>query len=108
MADGILHPQRTEVVVRGDGNCFYRAIALWRDETSDRNMGKFEACVAPILRNIRRYFSHSCLHHVYWRNMLRKVNLLGLGQKLLTSLVVQRCSRELLTYFQLKKKVAHF
>ena len=36
MADGILHPQRTEVVVRGDGNCFYRAIALWRDETSDR------------------------------------------------------------------------
>ena len=36
MAAGILPPQRREIVVRGDGNCFYRAIALWRDETSDR------------------------------------------------------------------------
>ena len=35
MASGILPPQRREVVVRGDGNCFYRAIALWNDEVSD-------------------------------------------------------------------------
>ena len=28
-------PQRREVVVRRDGNCFYRATALWRDEISD-------------------------------------------------------------------------
>jgi len=35
MAAGILPPQRREIVVRGDGN-FYRAIALWRDETGDR------------------------------------------------------------------------
>ena len=35
MADAILHPQRTEVVVRGDGNCFYQAIALWKDQTSE-------------------------------------------------------------------------
>ena len=68
------------------------------------NTGKFEACVTSLLRNIRRYFSHCCLHHVQWRNMLRKVSLLGLGQKLLTSLVVQHCSRELLAHFQLKKK----
>ena len=36
MAAGILPPQRREIVVGGDGNCFYRAIALWRDETGDR------------------------------------------------------------------------
>ena len=28
-------PQRSEVVVREDRNCFYRAFALWRDEMSD-------------------------------------------------------------------------
>ena len=35
MASGNVPPQRSEVVVRRDGNCFYRAIALWRDEMSD-------------------------------------------------------------------------
>ena len=30
-----LPPQRREVVVRVDGNCIYRAIALWRDEMSN-------------------------------------------------------------------------
>ena len=35
MASGNLPPQRREVVVRRDGNCFYRAIALWNDEVSD-------------------------------------------------------------------------
>jgi len=35
MASGNVPPQRREVVVRGDGNCFYRAIALWRDEMTD-------------------------------------------------------------------------
>ena len=77
MADGILHPQRTEVVVRGDGNCFCRVIALWRDETSDRNTGRFEARVTPLLRNIRRYFSHCCLHHVQWKKHVKKSKLAG-------------------------------
>ena len=35
MASGNVPPQRSEVVVRGDGNCFYRAIALWREEMTD-------------------------------------------------------------------------
>jgi len=34
-------PQRRGIVVRGDGYCFYRAIALWRDETSDRKHEEF-------------------------------------------------------------------
>ena len=37
MASGNIPPQKREVVVRGDGNSFYRAIALWRDEMSDEN-----------------------------------------------------------------------
>jgi len=36
MASGNLPPQRREIVVRGDGNCFYRAVALWRDETNEK------------------------------------------------------------------------
>ena len=35
MASGNVPPQRSEVVVRENGNCFSRAIALWRDEMSD-------------------------------------------------------------------------
>ena len=34
-ASGNFPPQRREVVVRVDGNRFYKAIALWRDEMSD-------------------------------------------------------------------------
>ena len=35
MASGNIPPQRREVVVRGDGNSFYRSIALWTDQMSD-------------------------------------------------------------------------
>ena len=35
MASGNIPPQRREVVVRGDENSFYGAIALWRAEMSD-------------------------------------------------------------------------
>ena len=28
-------PQRREIVIRGNGDCFYPAVALWRDETND-------------------------------------------------------------------------
>ena len=35
MDSGNVPPQRSEVVIRGDRNCFYRAFALWRDEISD-------------------------------------------------------------------------
>ena len=29
-------PLRREVVVHGNGNYFYRAVALWKDEISDK------------------------------------------------------------------------
>ena len=41
MASGNVPPQRSEIVGGGDGNCFYRANALWRDEMSDEN-SKYE------------------------------------------------------------------
>ena len=47
-ASGKLPPERREVVVRGDRNCFYRAIALWRDEMSDEKLeeiNKFSSCL---------------------------------------------------------------
>ena len=53
MADAILHPQRTEVVVRGDGNCFYRAIALWRDETSENK----PSSVVMALDNVEQLYA---------------------------------------------------
>ena len=56
MADGILHPQRTEVVVRGDGNCFYRAIALWRDETSDRKHGEIRRLSNSLIEKYPQVF----------------------------------------------------
>ena len=28
-------PQRREVIINGNGNCFHRAVALGRDETGD-------------------------------------------------------------------------
>ena len=40
MASRNLPPQRREVVVRGDGDCFKRAIALWDDEISDEKLKK--------------------------------------------------------------------
>ena len=47
-ASGNLPPQRREVVVRVDENCFYRAIALWRDEMSDEKheeIHKLSSCL---------------------------------------------------------------
>ena len=38
MASGNVPPQRSDII---DGNCFYRANALWRDEMSDEN-SKYE------------------------------------------------------------------
>ena len=48
MDSGNVPPQRSEVVVRRDKNCFYRAFALWRDEMSD---GKHEE-----IRRLKCYY----------------------------------------------------
>ena len=40
---------RDEVVVRGDGNCFYRAVSLWKDGNTDRNHTKLREIVNKVL-----------------------------------------------------------
>ena len=41
--------QRREIVVRGDGNCFYRAISLWNDTNSDQNYDEIRSLVNQIM-----------------------------------------------------------
>jgi len=57
MATGNVPPQRREVVVRVDGNCFYRAIALWRDEMSDEKHDEIRRLSSTLIEKIRRFFS---------------------------------------------------
>ena len=59
MASGNLPPRRREVVVRGDGNCFYRAIALWNDEISDEEIRALLSSCATLI-----FSSNSVEDHV--------------------------------------------
>ena len=52
MASGNIFPQRREIVVRGDGNSFYRAIALWRDEMSDEETHRLSSCLIEKNRTV--------------------------------------------------------
>ena len=54
MAENI-PPQKREVVVSGDRNCFYRAVSLWKDEISDEKQKKSLGQVI-ICREISRDF----------------------------------------------------
>ena len=56
MASGNLPPQRREIVVRGDGNCFYRAIALWRDETSDKKHEEIRRLSSSLIEKTPKVF----------------------------------------------------
>ena len=62
MASGNLPPKRREVVVRGDGNCFYRAIALWNDEISDEKHEEIRALLSSCATLI--FSSNSVEDHV--------------------------------------------
>ena len=58
MASGNVPPQKGEVVVRGHGNCFYRANALWRDEMSDEKYEEIRRLSSALIeKKIRRFFS---------------------------------------------------
>ena len=70
MASGNVPPQRSEVVVRGDGNCFYRAIALWRDEMSDEKHEEIRRLSSTLIKKNPKVFqpllfsSNSVKEHV--------------------------------------------
>ena len=57
MASGNVPPQRSEVVVRGDGNCFYRAIALWGDEMSDEKHEEIRRLSSTLIEKKTEGFS---------------------------------------------------
>ena len=60
MASGNLPPKRREIVVRGDGNCFYRAIALWNDEISDEKHEEIRALLSSCATFLFEFRGGSC------------------------------------------------
>ena len=63
-------PQRSEVVVRGDGNCFYLGISLWRDEMSDEKHEEIRRLSSALIEKNPKVFqpllfsSNSVKEHV--------------------------------------------
>ena len=45
-----------EMVVYGDGNCFYRAISLWNDRTTDQNHGRVRTLINRVLESFPSKF----------------------------------------------------
>jgi len=70
MPTGNVPPQRREVVVRGDGNCCYRAIARWRDEMSDEKHEEIRSLSSTLIDKNPKVFqpllfsSNSVKEHV--------------------------------------------
>jgi len=84
MASGTVPPQRREVVVRGDRNCFYRVIALWRDEMTDEKHEEIRRLSSTLIQKNRRSFSRHCSLRTLWGTTLRKARSWELGKKLST------------------------
>ena len=70
MASGNLPPHRREVVVRGDRNCFYGAIALWNDEVGDEKHEEIRRLSSSLIERNPKVFepllfsSNSVENHV--------------------------------------------
>ena len=52
----MLCANRKEIVVRGDGNCFYRAIALWRDQMSDQRHEEIRKLTCDLIEEYQPKF----------------------------------------------------
>ena len=81
MASGNVPGQRSDVI---DGNCFYRANALWRDEISDEKHEEIRRLRSPLIENNPKVFqsllfsSNSLKEHVKKSNITASVNYLHL------------------------------
>ena len=90
MASGNVPPQRTDVVVKGDGNCFYRAIAFWRGEMSDEKHEEIRRLSSTLIEKNPNVFQPLLFSSNSVKDHVRKAKSLELGQKLWTYLVVHR------------------
>ena len=66
MAENI-PPQKREVVVSGDRNCFYRAVSLWKDEISDEKQKKIPRSSDNLSRKIQRFLGSHFSPPTLWR-----------------------------------------
>ena len=58
-------PERREVIVSGDENCFYRAVALWKNEISDEKRKEIPRSSDNLSRNIQRFLSSQFLLELF-------------------------------------------
>ena len=81
MASGNVPPRRRAVVVRGDGNCFYRAIALWRDEMTDEKHEEIRRLSSTLIQKNPKIFQPSlfCLNSV--REHVKKSKIMGTSRR---------------------------
>ena len=101
MFSRVLPLGKKEVVVPGDGNCFYRTIAMWSDGKSDRNHGEIKRlCRRVSLSNdVHTCFNLFCSMQTQAGSMSRRASLQVPGQELLTFLAVQLyCSVQFLPF----------
>ena len=60
-------PERREVIVSEDENCFYRAVALWKNEISDEKRKEIPRSSDNLSRNIQRFLSSQFSPRTLWR-----------------------------------------
>ena len=75
---------RKEISVCGDGNCFYRAISLWNDRTTDRNHSNVRTSINRVLESFPDKFQPFLFQVPTVSQHLKKVSYLVHGQKQLT------------------------
>ena len=72
-----------EIVVRGDGNCFYRAVSLWNDISTDRNHVNIREQVNHTIASHPEVSEAFCSIPVQCGIICRRARMKGHGQKLL-------------------------
>ena len=81
MASGNVPPQRRAVVVRGDGNCFYRAIALWRDEMTDEKHEEIRRLSSTLIQKNPKIFQPSLFSLNSVREHVKKSKIMGTSRR---------------------------
>ena len=65
-------PLRREVVVHGDGNYFYRAVALWKDEISDGKHEEVPHSSDSLFKKNSKVFELQLFFSNSWKDLVKK------------------------------------